>query len=83
MIDIPLNRASHTTDKGIFPPPIMGQSSHWFQAMRLNIGFVTNVHAIEIGEFVKGTVRRIMAGANGVEIVLPVRGEKETRRAME
>jgi hypothetical protein len=64
MIDIPLNRALYTTDKGIFPTPIMGQSSHGFHPMSLNIGFVTNVHAIEIREFVKGTVRRIMAGAN-------------------
>jgi hypothetical protein len=41
--------------------------------MCLNIRFIANVHAIEIREFVKGTVRRIMAGANGVEIVLSVK----------
>jgi hypothetical protein len=81
MIDIPLNRASYTTDKGIFPTPIMGQSSHGFHPMSLNIGFVTNVHAIKIREFVKGTVRWIMAGANRVEIVLSVRvARRRTRR---
>lgn len=71
MVPVPLHCPQNPRHESAFPAPVLGQPTHWFHTMGLDIGFIPHIQTIVVAQSVKGRVRGIVACPDSVEVILP------------
>lgn len=65
-----MNHACNARNERVGPAPVVSETTHWLHTVSFDVGFVPHVQSVPVGQAVEGRVRRIMTGANGIEVVL-------------